>query len=76
MFLKIIIPDDENIPFLNTTNVDNKGYESASKNQRKWLIDGNTQFPNSIQVAKVTFTAVTDEKDKIHYPTDSVSQKL
>ncbi|EHY92468.1 hypothetical protein [Staphylococcus saprophyticus] len=40
------------------------------------MIDGNTQFPNSIQVAKVTFTAVTDEKDKIHYLTDSVSQKL
>lgn len=42
MFLKIIISDDENIPFLNTTNVDNKGYESPSKNQRKWLLDGNT----------------------------------
>lgn len=74
--VKTMIPGGTNTPFLQTSNVDNKGYETVSENQRKWLLDGNAQFPSSDEAAKIIFTATTDEKDKIHYLTDSVSQKL
>ncbi|MBQ6006782.1 MAG: hypothetical protein IJL14_11195 [Selenomonadaceae bacterium] len=37
---------------------------------------GNAEFPDAIEAAQIIFTAATDGKDQINYPTDSVCQKL
>ncbi|WP_296878775.1 SDR family oxidoreductase [Thomasclavelia sp.] len=73
--VKVMIPGGTNTPF-QVPHRDVSGYETASKNQRKWLLDGNVSFPDTNQAIKVIYEAATDGKDKIHYPTDSVCQKL
>lgn len=73
--VKVMIPGGTNtsfqVPHKNVT-----GYEAASANQRKYLLDGNLEFPPATEAAETIWEAVTDGKDKLHYPTDSVSQKL
>lgn len=48
----------------------------GAANQRKYLLDGNTEFPDATKAAQIIFKATTDGKDQINYPTDSVCQKL
>ncbi|MCF1675284.1 SDR family oxidoreductase [Tetragenococcus halophilus] len=74
--VKVMLPGGTNTPFLESADADVSGYETASANQRKWLLNGNSQFPSPDQAAEVIYMAATDGKDKIHYPTDSASQKL
>lgn len=73
--VKVMIPGGTHTPF-QVPNKNVTGYETASDNQRKWLLDGNPQFPTADQAVQIIYTAATDGKDKIHYPTDSVCQKL
>lgn len=73
--VKVMIPGGTKTPF-QVPNKDVSGYETASDNQRKWLLDGNMEFPTVEQAVEVIYTAATDGKDKIHYPTDRVCQKL
>ena len=47
-------------------------YEKIAANQRKYLLDGNAEFPDATQAAQIIFEAATDGKDQINYPTDSV----
>lgn len=72
--VKVMLPGGINTPF--KIQADLSGYESSAANQRKWLLDGNEEFPPAGQTVEVIFEAATDGKDKIHYPTDSISQKL
>lgn len=52
------------------------GYEKAAARQREYLLDGNSAFPEPAEAARAVWQAVTDGKDQINYPTDSVCQKL
>lgn len=73
--VKVMIPGGTHTPF-QVPHKDITGYEKASANQRKYLLDGNPQFPLANEAVEVIYTAATDGKDKIHYPTDGVCQKL
>lgn len=73
--VKVMIPGGTHTPF-QVPHKDITGYEKASANQRKYLLDGNAQFPLPSEAVKIIYTAATDGKDKIHYPTDRVCQKL
>lgn len=52
------------------------GYEEPAARQREYLLNGNQDFPLPEEAAQIVWTAVNDGKDKLHYPTDSVCQKL
>lgn len=75
IFVKAMIPGGTNTPFQIPLH-DVRGYEKPSANQRKYLLDGNHEFPPATEAANIIWEAVNDGKDKIHYPTDSICQKL
>lgn len=75
VFVKAMIPGGTKTNFQTPLN-DLTGYEKIAANQRKYLLDGNAEFPDATEAAQVIFTAATDGKDQINYPTDSVCQKL
>ena len=75
VFVKSMIPIGTKTNF-STPVWDVEGYEKASANQRKYLLDGHPEFPGPEEAAEVIYTAATDGKDKWHYPTDSICQKL
>lgn len=52
------------------------GYEKAAENQRQYLMDGNDEFASPEESARNVWLAATDGKDQLHYPLDSVCQKL
>ncbi len=55
---------------------DTTGYETAAANQRKYLLDGNAEFPGPEEAAQIVYEAATDGRDIINYPTDRVCRKL
>lgn len=73
--VKAMIPGGTNTNFQTPLN-DLTGYEKIAANQRKYLLDGNAQFPDATEAAQIIFAAATDGKDQINYPTDSVCRKL
>lgn len=73
--VKAMIPGGTKTNFQTPIN-DTTGYETAAANQRKYLLDGNTEFPGPQEAAKVIYGAATDGRDIINYPTDSVCAKL
>lgn len=73
--VKAMIPGGTKTNFQTPVN-DLTGYEEPAARQRKYLLDGNDEFPNPQEAANIIFEAATDGKDKLHYPTDSVCQKL
>ena len=73
--VKAMIPGGTKTNFQTPLN-DMTGYEKASANQRAYLLDGNAEFPLPENAARVIWEAATDGKDRLRYPTDSVSQKL
>ena len=75
VFVKAMIPGGTKTNFQTPIN-DLTGYEQPAVNQRKYLLDGNTEFPDPTEAANIIFEAATDGKDKLNYPTDSVCQKL
>ena len=75
VFVKAMIPGGTKTNFQTPLN-DLTGYEKIAANQRKYLLDGNAEFPDATQAAQIIFEAATDGKDQINYPTDSVCQKL
>lgn len=52
------------------------GYEDAAVKQAEYLLDGNQEFPGPQEAAEAVWCAVTDGRDQINYPADSVSQRL
>ena len=75
VFVKAMIPGGTKTNFQTPLN-DTTGYETIAANQRKYLLDGNDEFPDATEAAQIIFAAATDGKDQINYPTDSVCQKL
>lgn len=75
VFVKAMIPGGTKTNFQTPLN-DLTGYEKIAANQRKYLLDGNAEFPDATEAARIIFEAATDGKDQINYPTDSVCQKL
>lgn len=75
VFVKALIPGGTKTNFQILIN-DMKGYEEVAANQRKYLLAGNEEFPEATEAARVIYEAATDGKDQLHYPTDSVCQKL
>lgn len=75
VFVKAMIPGGTKTNFQTPIN-DKTGYEKVDENQQKYLRDGNAEFPDATQAARIIFEAATDGLDKINYPTDSVCQKL
>ena len=75
VFVKAMIPGGTKTNFQTPVN-DLTGYEKVAQNQRKYLLDGNAEFPEPQEAAKIIYEAATDGKDKLNYPTDSVCQKL
>lgn len=73
--VKAMIPGGTKTNFQTPLN-DLTGYEKIAANQRKYLLDGNAEFPDASEAARIIFTAATDGKDQINYPTDGVCQKL
>ena len=73
--VKTMIPGGTKTNFQTPIN-DITGYEKAAANQRAWLLDGNTEFPLPEEAANIIWQAVTDGKDQLRYPTDSICQKL
>ena len=73
--VKAMIPGGTKTNFQTPLN-DLTGYEKIAANQRKYLLDGNAEFPDASEAARIIFTAATDGKDQINYPTDGVFQKL
>lgn len=75
VFVKAIIPGGTKTNFQTPFN-DLNGYEKPAANQRKYLLDGNSEFPLPDEAAQIVWRAVNDGEDKIDYPSDSVCQKL
>lgn len=75
VFVKAMIPGGTKTNFQTPLN-DLTGYEQIAANQRKYLLDGNAEFPDASEAAQIIFTAATDGKEQINYPTDSVCRKL
>lgn len=73
--VKSMIPGGTKTNFQTPIN-DTTGYEKAAANQRAWLLDGNDEFPLPEEAAHIIWQAVTDGKDQLRYPTDSVCRKL
>ena len=73
--VKAMIPGGTRTNFQTPLN-DTTGYEKAAANQRKYLLDGNPEFPGPEEAAGVIWEAVNDGRNQINYPTDSVCQKL
>ena len=73
--VKAMIPGGTKTNFQTPLN-DTTGYEIAAVNQRKYLLDGNAEFPEPEEAAEIIYGAATDGKDIINYPTDSVCRKL
>ena len=73
--VKAMIPGGTKTNFQTPVN-DLTGYEEPAARQRKYLLDGNDEFPDPQEAANIIFEAATDGKDRLHYPTDSVCQKL
>ena len=73
--VKAIIPGGTKTNFQTPVN-DVTGYEQVAANQRRYLLDGNADFPGPEEAAVTVWEAVTDGKDKINYPSDSVCQQL
>lgn len=70
-----MIPGGTNTNFQTPINIVD-GYESVVAKQRAYLLDGNASFPGPEEAAEIIWTAVTDGKDQLNYPTDHVCQKL
>lgn len=75
VFVKAMIPGGTKTNFQTPIN-DLTGYEEPAAKQRKYLLDGNAEFPEPTEAAEIVFGAATDGKDQLNYPTDSVCQKL
>lgn len=75
VFVKAMIPGGTKTNFQTPLN-DTTGYEKAAANQRKYLLDGNAEFPAPEEAASIIWKAATDGEDRLRYPTDSVCQKL
>lgn len=73
--VKAIIPGGTKTNFQTPFN-DLTGYEKPAANQRKYLLDGNEEFPEPKEAAETVWRAVHDNKEIIDYPADSVCQKL
>lgn len=73
--VKAMIPGGTSTNFQTPLN-DVTGYERAALNQRRYLLDGHAAFPPPDEAAAVIWQAATDGEDRLHYPTDSVCQKL
>lgn len=73
--VKAIIPGGTKTNFQTPFN-DLTGYEKPAANQRKYLLDGNEEFPGPKEAAETVWRAVHDKKEIIDYPADSVCQKL
>lgn len=73
--VKSMIPGGTKTNFQTPLN-DTAGYEQAAANQRKYLLDGNAEFPVPEEAAGIVWQAVTDGKDQLRYPTDSVCLRL
>ena len=73
--VKAMVPGGTKTNFQTPLN-DTTGYEKAAANQRKFLLDGNAEFPGPEEAARVIYRAATDGKDIINYPTDSVCARL
>lgn len=73
--VKAMLPGGTKTNFQTPVN-DASGYEKAAANQRKFLLDGNDEFPGPEEAAQIIYGAATDDKDIINYPTDSVCAKL
>lgn len=72
--VKAMIPGGTKTNFQTPLN-DAEGYEKAAANQRKFLLDGNDEFPGPEEAAHVIYGAATDDRDIVNYPTDSVCAK-
>ncbi len=70
-----MIPGGTNTNFQTPINILD-GYEKAAAKQREFLLDGNPEFPGPEEAANIIWEAVTDGKDQLNYPTDSVCRKL
>ena len=73
--VKAMLPGGTKTNFQTPLN-DTTGYEKAAANQRRFLLDGNDEFPGPEEAARVIYHAATDGRDIINYPTDSVCAKL
>lgn len=75
VFSKAMIPGGTKTNFQTPFNL-LEGYETAAANQRKYLLDGNLEFPGPEEASEVVWNAVNDGKDQVRYCTDRVCQKL
>lgn len=73
--VKVLIPGATRTNFvMNPYSVE--GYEKASENQLHYLLHGGVDFASADECAETVWMAVTDGKDKLHYPGDSIAQAL
>ncbi|MBD5646413.1 MAG: SDR family NAD(P)-dependent oxidoreductase [Desulfovibrio sp.] len=73
--VKAMLPGGTKTNFQTPLN-DTTSYEKAAANQRRFLLDGNEEFPGPEEAAEIIYRAATDGRDIINYPTDSVCAKL
>ncbi len=73
--VKAMLPGGTKTNFQTPVN-DIEGYEKAAANQRKFLLDGHEEFPGPEEAGRIIYTAATDGRNIINYPTDSVCAKL
>lgn len=73
--VKAVLPGGTKTNFQTPVN-DTEGYEQAAAKQRKFLLDGNPEFPGPEEAARIIYEAATDARDIINYPADSVCAKL
>lgn len=73
--VKVMLPGGTKTNFQMPLNV-TEGYEKAAANQRQYLLDGHDEFASPEESAHIAWLAATDGKDQIHYPMDTVCQKL
>ncbi len=73
--VKIIIPGATQTAFkMQPFCID--GYEKANANQQDFLRDGKSEGADVSESVETIWEAITDNKDKIHYPSDKVALKL
>ena len=72
---KVLIPGGTKTNFQTPIN-DREGYEEPARRQNEYLLDGHASFPGPEEAAQTVFEAVSDGRDQVNYPADSVCKKL
>ncbi|MBS1369240.1 MAG: SDR family NAD(P)-dependent oxidoreductase [Lentisphaeria bacterium] len=70
-----LIPGGTKTNFQTPLN-DRTGYEEPAERQRRYLLDGDNEFPGPEEAAETVWNAVNDGLDQVNYPADHICRKL